>query len=259
MSQTCPSLLYHHVGPLRSERNRDLTVTPERFERQIRWLARKGYTGITPSDWLNWLREGKRMPPKPILLTFDDAYADTAQYGLPILRQYGFRAAVFVVTKQLGGTNAWDEAQGRDKMHLMNAEQIRYWAGQGTEFGAHSRTHPHLTQISPAELTAEVAGSKSDMAAVLGQAPISFAYPYGDCNGAVREAVGEEFQLAFSVEEGLNDASTDPHLLRRSYIGPTDSMAEFALCVRRGGMGRLRHWRVKLALRTRIRRALGRG
>jgi peptidoglycan/xylan/chitin deacetylase (PgdA/CDA1 family) len=256
-NHSCPSLLYHHIGPERPGAYRDLTVSPKRFERQIRWLARRDYVGIKPSDWLNWIRSGNSLPAKPILLTFDDAYADTAKYALPILKKYGFGAAVFVVTGRIGGTNTWDEAQGRGTLQLMTAEQIRYWAERGVEFGAHSRTHPHLTKLSAPELTAEVAGSKSDLTILLGYAPVSFAYPHGEYNDAICDLVRREFDVAFSAEEGLNYLSGDPHLLRRAYIGPSDSLLEFALSASRGGIRRLRDWRIKLALRTRLKRAFG--
>jgi peptidoglycan/xylan/chitin deacetylase (PgdA/CDA1 family)/GT2 family glycosyltransferase len=254
--RSCSSLLYHHVGPARPGTKRELTVSPERFERQIRWLARRGYAGIKPSDWLNWIRRGTSLPKKPILVTFDDAYADTADHALPILRKYGFSAAVFVVTERLAATNTWDEVQGCGTLQLMTGEQIQYWARQGIEFGAHSRTHPHLSKLPASELAAEVVGSKDDLTALLGYPPVSFAYPYGEYNDAVCDLVRGNFDLAFSVEEGLNYLSGDPHLLRRAYVGPGDSLIEFALSVRRGGIRRLRDWRIKLALRTRLKRAL---
>ena len=254
--RSCSSLLYHHVGPARPGTKRELTVSPERFERQIRWLAHRGYAGIKPSDWLNWIRRGTSLPKKPILVTFDDAYADTADHALPILRKYGFSAAVFVVTERLAATNTWDEVQGCGTLQLMTGEQIQYWARQGIEFGAHSRTHPHLSKLPASELAAEVVGSKDDLTALLGYPPVSFAYPYGEYNDAVCDLVRGNFDLAFSVEEGLNYLSGDPHLLRRAYVGPGDSLIEFALSVRRGGIRRLRDWRIKLALRTRLKRAL---
>jgi peptidoglycan/xylan/chitin deacetylase (PgdA/CDA1 family) len=257
--RSCSSLLYHHVGPARPGTKRELTVSPERFERQIRWLARRGYAGIKPSDWLNWIRHGTSLPKKPILVTFDDAYADTADYGLPILRKYGFSAAVFVVTERLAATNTWDEVQGCGTLQLMTAEQIRYWAREGIEFGAHSRTHPHLAKLSASELAAEVIGGKDDLTALLGYPPVSFAYPYGEYNDAVCELVRGNFDMAFSVEEGLNYLSGDLHLLRRAYVGAGDSLIEFALSVRRGGIRRLRDWRIKLALRTRLKRAFRNG
>jgi len=126
-----PVLLYHHVGPPRPGVVPGLTVSPERFERHVRWLARRGYTGICPADWVRWRREGKGLPDKPVLLTFDDGYVDLVEHALPVLRRYGFGAAVYVVTGQFGGTNAWDEALGRSTLRLMTADQIRYWASQG--------------------------------------------------------------------------------------------------------------------------------
>jgi len=255
--QKLPVLLYHHVGPFRPGTLRELTVLPKRFESQVRWLARRGYVGIKPADWLNWVRDGKSLPEKPILLTFDDAYADIVEYALPILRKYGFSGVVFVVTERLGGTNTWDEAQGCGTLQLMTAEQIRYWASQGIEFGAHSRTHAHLSKLSAAELSAEVVGSKNDLSALLGYPIVSFAYPYGDYNDAVRDLVQGEFDLAFSIEEGLNYLSGDLHLLKRSYVGPSDSLLECVLTVRRGGIRGIRDWRMKLRLRTRLRRLLG--
>lgn len=250
----CPALMYHHVGPMRPGIFHEWTVSPERFERQIRWLARRGYAGIRPSDWLRWRREGTGLSEKPILLTFDDAYSDTAEYALPILRRYGFGAAVFVVTLRIGGTNTWDEVQGCSTLQLMTAEQIRYWAGQGIEFGAHGRTHADLTKLSVAECADEIVGSKNDLAVLLDSPVVSFAYPHGEYNEPVYELVKGEFDLAFSVEEGMNYLRGDPHLLRRIYISPNDSLIDFALGVRWGGLKRFRDWRVRFGIRSRLKR-----
>jgi peptidoglycan/xylan/chitin deacetylase (PgdA/CDA1 family) len=241
-----PALLYHRVGPPRQGTHPQLTVSPEQFERQVRWLVRRGYVGIRPSDWLAWRREGKALPAKPILLTFDDAYADTAEYAFPILKRYGFSAVVFVVTSQVGGTNAWDVAKGSGTLRLMTAEQIRHWASQGIEFGAHSRTHPDLTTLGERELADEVAGSAQDLSAILGTRVVSFAYPYGPYNEAVRRCVEASFDLALTCDEGLNTLATDPHLLRRTAISPREGMTGFRLRTRLG-------WNAILRLRARLR------
>jgi peptidoglycan/xylan/chitin deacetylase (PgdA/CDA1 family) len=251
-----PSLMYHHVGPQRPGTFREWTVSTKQFERQMRWLARSGYRGITPSDWLRWRREGKELPEKPILITFDDAYADTAENALPILRQYGFSAAVFVVTRRIGETNTWDESQGSETLQLMTAEQIRYWAEQGFEFGSHSRTHPDLTGLSVGECLQEIAGSKKDLSSLLGKSVTSFAYPFGEHNQTVRDLVCAEFDLAFIGEDGMNFLKGDPHLLRRAHVGPDTSMIEFSLMARFGGRSTwIRNLRIKLALRSRFKRA----
>jgi peptidoglycan/xylan/chitin deacetylase (PgdA/CDA1 family)/glycosyltransferase involved in cell wall biosynthesis len=252
-----PVLLYHHVGPLPPGPDLDLTVSPERFERHVRWLARRGYTGICPSDWVRWRREGKGLPAKPVLLTFDDGYADLVKYALPVLRRHGFGAAVYIVTGQLGGTNAWDEVRGSGTLHLMSADQIRYWATQGIEFGAHGRTHADLTTLSSRELSEEVVGSGKDLEAILGSRVVSFAYPYGFHNPAVDDCVRKAYDLAFIADdnnEGMNHLLTDPHLLLRTMVQTDDSL--FALeCRAQLGRNPFLNLRARIGLRSRLKRA----
>jgi peptidoglycan/xylan/chitin deacetylase (PgdA/CDA1 family) len=251
-----PVLLYHHVGPRRPGTIPGLTVSPERFERQVRWLARRGHVGIRPSDWVCWRREGKGLPDKPILLTFDDGYADIAEYALPVLRRYGFGAAVYIVTGQLAGTNTWDEVRGSGTHGLMTAEQIRYWATQGIEFGAHSRTHADLTTLSAKELAEEVIGSRDDLADLLGSRVVSFAYPYGFYNQAVVDCVRGAFDLAFVADdkrEGLNHLLIDPYLLLRTMVQTNDSLLDLE-CRARWGYNPLLNLRARLRLRSRLKR-----
>ncbi|HZW90774.1 MAG TPA: glycosyltransferase, partial [Myxococcaceae bacterium] len=182
-----PVLLYHHVGPARPATYPELTVSPERFERQVRWLARHGYVGICPSDWQSWRLGAGLLPDKPVLLTFDDGYGDLADFALPVLERHGFGAAVFVVTGEIGGTNRWDEERGAGTHRLMNVDQIRDWSARGIEFGAHGRSHVDLTTLPDALLAAELTGCANDLAELLGKPPVAFAYPYGRCNERVAE------------------------------------------------------------------------
>ena len=250
-----PILMYHHVGPARPGISGEWSISPDQFEKHMRRIRRAGYETILPSDWLNWLREGKRIPEKPVLLTFDDAYADTAEFALPILRRYGMKAAVYVVTGRVGETNTWDEMQGSGTLHLMSAEQIHQWAGQGIEFGAHSRTHADLTTLSLEEVEAEVTRSKEDLEAIAGTPVVSFAYPFGQQTDALRAVVGRSFDLAFGSEEGLNYLRCDRHLLKRTYVGIGTSPAELSLILKFGSVKKIREWRGRIALRTRLQRA----
>ncbi len=254
-----PVLLYHHVGPARPGTPPSLTVSPERFERHVGWLASRGYQGIRPSDWLGWRRAGKGLPGKPVLFTFDDGYADLVEHALPVLRRYGFGAAVYVVTGQLGGTNAWDEAWGAATYRLMTAEQIRYWATQGIDFGAHSRTHADLTTLSSSELSEEVVGSGKDLESILGSRVVSFAYPFGFYNQRVLDCVRAAFDLAFTVDRqiaGMNYLVTDPHLLRRTMIQPGDSVFDVE-CRARWGHSPIQRLRSRLLLRSRLKHVVG--
>ncbi len=248
-----PVLMYHHVAPVRPDTDAGLTVSPARFEAQVHWLARHGYMGIRPSDWLAWRQSAKSLPEKPVLLTFDDAYADVAEYAFPVLERHGFGAAVFVITGRVGGTITWARRKG--VFRVMSADQIRDWASRGIEFGAHSKTHPDLTALAPAELAEEVAGSKHDLEAIL-QSPVrAFAYPYGTHNPAVRDCVRGVYNLAFSTEEGLNNLGTDPYLLRRAGVLPCEFMVDFASRLRRG-FSPFDRLRARIRFRTRLKNAL---
>ena len=250
-----PVLLYHHVGPVQPGTYPALTVAPERFEKQMSWLKRNGYTTIRTADWLAWCLEGKSLPPKPVLLTFDDAYADLVEYAFPVLRKHDFTATVFVVTGEIGGENSWDKRSGSAAIRCMNVDEIKRWSGEGIEFGAHTRTHPDLTTLSEHELEEEIAGSGRELAVILGKIPSSFAFPFGAYNSIVQERVKKSYQLAFTSDEGLNDLATHPHTLRRIMIQPGYTLLDFALNVEHG-FNPIERLRARIGLRTRMRKVL---
>jgi peptidoglycan/xylan/chitin deacetylase (PgdA/CDA1 family) len=243
-----PALLYHHVGPPAADpRLASLSISAEQFARQMAWLARNGYTAIRPSAWLAWQRGEKSLPRKSVMLTFDDGYADFPDTVLPILLRWGFEAVVFVITGD-ATTNSWDGAR------RMSAGQIKECSAQGIEIGSHTRTHPNLALLSPAQLREEIRGSSEDLAAITGAGVSSFSYPYGWSNELVRECVSEFFAVAFGCEEGTNDAATDPYRLRRTMIQPGDLAMEFA-CRVRFGRSAVSAVRSRLRIRSRFNRA----
>ncbi len=228
-----PVLLYHHVGPVEQAANSCQGISPAQFERQVRWLARHGYVGIRPSDWLAWCRAGTSLPDKPVLVTFDDACADLADHALPVLRRCGFGAAVFVVAGQASGTNAWDDGHGSRAHRPMTAEQIREWASQGVEFGV--RSCSDSASLNGADPTEEqLIHSRSELASVLETQVVSFAYPDRRWNEVFQDRVRATFDLAFTPQEGLNSLRTDLHLLKRTRIQPGESVIDLACRLRLG-------------------------
>ena len=248
-----PVLLYHHVGPSQPNTEEALTTSPAAFERQIRWLARHGYTGIRPSDWIAWLHEGQALPEKPILLTFDDAFADLCNHALPTLERHGFGAGVFVVTQFVGKTNAWDADKGWQPLPCMTAQQIQEWSTRGIEFGAHTRTHRDLTALSCEEIAQEMTGSQRELMSIVGRPVRSFAYPYGEVNDAARTAGLGSFDISFTCDGGLNTLRTDPSLLRRTSVYPGNSCVDLMLQAR-WGWNPLERLRARVRLRSRLRR-----
>ncbi|MHB8381202.1 MAG: polysaccharide deacetylase family protein, partial [Candidatus Binataceae bacterium] len=203
-------------------------MEPRKFEVQIRWLARHGYQSIRARDLLCWQRGGTALPARPVLLTFDDGFEDLAEHALPVLRRYGFTATVFVITGLSGGDGMFEERR------VMTREQIRYWAGEGIEFGSHTRTHADLTVLDSSALESEIAGSADDLRKILDRPVELFAYPYGRISAAAQRIVGRFYAAAFTCEEGLNDRATDLSLLRRTIVHPKDTLPEFSARLRFG-------------------------
>lgn len=160
-----PILLYHHIGfSLKDESV--YYVSPEEFDRQMNLLYQWGYRTISVELLARAIREGAELPPKPIILTFDDGSESTYTTALPILQRYGFTGVSYIVYHYVGITN------------YMNAEQIRVLYASGWEIGSHSLSHVDLT-TRPDRQEDEIVGSRRQLESLLGVPISSFAYPFG--------------------------------------------------------------------------------
>jgi glycosyltransferase involved in cell wall biosynthesis/peptidoglycan/xylan/chitin deacetylase (PgdA/CDA1 family) len=226
-------LLYHALAP-RGEPASRYVIPTRRFARQLRWLRFRGYTVLGLDEYVRHRLEHTLPPPRSVVITLDDAYADNVELAHPLLRRHGLTATIFAVSRRMGGLNDWSpgaEVQGRRLMTWEQAEELRR---DGLELGAHTRTHATLRGLPPDELTDEIAGSKADLEERLG--PIRhFAYPYGRLDDAAVRAVEQAgFASACSIEEGRNSPGTPAFVLRRVEIHGTDSLLRFALTLALG-------------------------
>src|SRR5918992_1358264 len=126
-------LMYHSVEPY-TEDPYQITVSPQRFERQLRWMRRHGMRGVSMRE----LRAARAAGTAAGLvgLTFDDGYTDFVTRVMPLLARYGCSATVYIVAGALGGYNAWDTPGPRK--NLMTADDVRRAADAGVEVGSHS-------------------------------------------------------------------------------------------------------------------------
>ncbi|MEO8192468.1 MAG: polysaccharide deacetylase family protein [Gemmatimonadales bacterium] len=228
------ALLYHHVGPVTEPACMGLTVTPEAFSRQMSTLVALGWNAITPEEWAAHVRGERDMPSRTVMITFDDAYADLAEHALPVLAKHSLPSTVFVPTSLVGKTIPCNPRSPAASLPLMSASQIREWADRGVSFGAHSRTHADLTTLDAAQLDAEVIGSRDDLVALTGRAVTAFAYPYGKLDPAVHDVVAQSYDVAFTIDEGLNDRETPLAALRRTMVQHGDSVVDVCLRARYG-------------------------
>jgi peptidoglycan/xylan/chitin deacetylase (PgdA/CDA1 family) len=209
-------LMYHSVAPHEQDPYQ-VTVRPERFERQMRWLHRRGLRGASVREVLDARAIGRGQG--LVGLTFDDGYADFATYALPVLRRYGFTATAYVIAGRLGGDNEWD-AEGPRKP-LMTAELVRQVADAGIEIGSHGLRHVSLPKAPEGALAAEIDGSRRALQDVSGQDVSGFCYPYGHVDAAIVAGVrsaGYDYACAIWPSE-----HTGRHALPRTFVGESDS------------------------------------
>ena len=174
-----PILVYHQiaVAPPKGSPFRSLYVSPVAFARQMAWLKRLGYQGMSMSALQPYLLGEKTG--KVVGITFDDGYENNLLNALPALLANGFSSTCYAVSGLLGKTNVWDEAVGIAQTPLMDERQIRQWTQAGQEIGSHTRRHTDLTLASDEECRAEITFGKSELESVTGQTVGHFCYPYG--------------------------------------------------------------------------------
>lgn len=221
-----PILTYHHVGPRRrGARLKGLYISPKLFRRQIGELKAAGFS--TPP--LINAASGGINPHRQVFLTFDDGFRDVFNHALPVLQAHGFRAVLFLVVDLIGKTNEWQQRAGDIVARLMDETQVRAWLAAGQEIGAHTCTHPRLTELAPDRAREEVTAGKKRLEDWFGVPVEHFCYPYGDWNGAVRDLVtGAGYRSACTTHAGVNvDVGSPLELKRFTARYPTRNLKTF--------------------------------
>ncbi|MGA5703660.1 polysaccharide deacetylase family protein [Peterkaempfera bronchialis] len=210
------TLMYHSVDHYREDPHL-LTVSPDRFAAQMRWLHRRGLCAVGVAELLRAVQTGRDAG--LVGLTFDDGYADFLGRALPVLRAYGFGAALYVVADRLGRDNAWDRDGPRKP--LLTADQVREAAAAGIEIGSHGLTHTALAGLPAATLTAETTRSREILERITGGPVTGFCYPYGSVDSRAVAAVRDAgYDYACAVERS---PLTGRHALPRCYVGDRDT------------------------------------
>jgi peptidoglycan/xylan/chitin deacetylase (PgdA/CDA1 family) len=173
-----PILMYHYISapPAGADAyRRDLSVAPAQFESHLDYLQRAGYQAITLDDLLYALAQGRELPPKPIILTFDDGYEDNYLNAFPLLQKHGMVGHFFIISDFVNA--------GRPG--YMTWPQIEEMGTAGQYFGSHSRDHPDLRGKPVDYLVWQALGGKEAIQEHLGYHPRWISYPSGGYDAQV--------------------------------------------------------------------------
>ena len=204
-----PILMYHRIAYVDAstpEVTRRLTVSPEDFERQLRWLKRHGYGAITQKELWDALMCGRRLPRKPVLITLDDGYRDVFTKASPIIERLGMRATAYVITGRISR-----------KSSFLKWEQLPKLERRGVEIGSHTVSHTAgLTSLSDDAARRELVASRRILERKLDHRVPWFSYPLGDYDARiVRLARRAGYLLATTTVWGARQSASRPLELTR--------------------------------------------
>jgi peptidoglycan/xylan/chitin deacetylase (PgdA/CDA1 family) len=233
-----PILMYHAISDDPADAARTLSVRPAMFAAQLALLRAENFTALTFTGLARALRDGDALPKRPVVLTFDDGYADFHREALPLLTRYSVPATVFVTTGWVAdaGTNA----AGNPVDRMLTWSQIDELHATGIEVAAHSHSHAQLDQLASAPLERELRISKNQLEDRIGREVPTMAYPYGYSSARVRDAVqAAGYRHAAVVANTVAGADGEPLALPRLTIRRSTTLQTFRRIVHGDGIVRV--------------------
>jgi peptidoglycan/xylan/chitin deacetylase (PgdA/CDA1 family) len=224
-------LMYHQVGefaPMKAHRAN--YCDHRRFARQMAFLHRAGFRVLGLNQALACLRGEEPTPARAVVLTFDDAYENFADYALPVLDRHRFPATVYAISGWLGRRAEWfAKDPGRPVPRLMGAARLREVRAAGMTIGAHTVNHVKLAEVPAAVKREELAASKAALEDRLGEEVRHLCYPFGSFDlETIRAACETGYASAATCLRGAATAADHPLVLPRKAISFGDNLAGFA-------------------------------
>ena len=168
-----PILMYHYIreNPDGNDTlGASLSVTPADFATQLDWLTNNGFQTITLDELAAGLKGENIAVAKPVILTFDDGYADFYSAAYPELVKRNMRAIVYMISGKV------DDGENR----YLKSSQLKEMAQSGLiSVGSHTISHINFKTASPANATREAFQSKKDLEKITGKPVVHFSYPSG--------------------------------------------------------------------------------
>lgn len=241
MTETIPILLYHSVSTKPPTWVAPFTVTPRTFASHLDLIVSSGRTVLTVSQLEEAMRGRAPMPRRPLLVTFDDGFADFLRAS-DELASRNLPSTLYATTGALVGRGGTDPALALPPADMLSWSQVQTLPERRVEVGAHTHTHPQLDVLPPGDAADEIRRSKLLLEDALGREVRSFAYPHGfhsasvcrmvrdagySSAGAVMDALSSENDRLFALARLTIRADTGPDRFRAWLAGSDARIAPF--------------------------------
>src|SRR5262245_31245028 len=221
-----PILMYHRIDGIKPSLpaiTRSLTVSPADFAGQMAWLRAHRYHAITQSQLFAALEQGKKLPAKPVLITFDDGYRDVLKNAAPVLDRLGMPATAYVITSRISNGD----------VSFLSWAQLHALEESGVEIGSHTVHHSELTGLSDPTALQELIQSRRALEKHLGHPVQWFAYPAGKFDAHSEALVRQAgYVLAVTTEPGSAQSARAPFALHRYEVLDTTGVSGLASMLR---------------------------
>jgi peptidoglycan/xylan/chitin deacetylase (PgdA/CDA1 family) len=192
------------------------------------WLRAWRYNVISLGDAYAGLFHSAPLPPRAVVLTFDDGCENFREHAWPILKKYSFPATLFVIAGMMGGTTTWMDTEAARETPLLDADAVRELHREGVHIGAHTLTHARLARCSPEVAHKEIEGSKVQLEELLGESVLDFCYPYGSYDMQVVDMViSAGYRLGLTCIRAAANHAQSPYELPRKAISHGDTLPGF--------------------------------
>lgn len=207
-----PVLMYHKIG---DDKDNDAVIREDLFREQMKFLKDNGYNPLTMDQLYEYVVNGAAVPEKPVVLTFDDGYADTYTIVYPLMKEYGFPATVFINPGDIGTRLTWD--------------QVREMHKNGITISNHGFQHVEMGQLSEEKQIENITKAQEALAKEVGiKNNPWFCYPYGDKNEFTDSASKKAgIKMGMAMKSGWAHTGDNPYNILRVWVGNAVDIKHF--------------------------------
>ena len=215
-----PILMYHYIrtppSTLTDLLGYRLSVSPQDFQAQIDWLYANHFHPVTFDQVRAYFAGRLPLPSKPVVITFDDGYADLYTTAFPILQAHGFTAVAYIVSGFV------------DRGRYVTHDQVLQMDRAGIEIASHTVDHADMARVSSGMATYQLVRSKQWLEGLLGHPVVDFAYPSGQYNLQTIQLLGQYGYDTAVIEDGpIMHSRENRYTWGRVRVGGGESLHDF--------------------------------